>query len=431
MKKVIKGLAILAVSSIAVCVIPPNAVYADRTAPRDETATSDRLAQVEAELERLRAENEARARREEEQRKKAEAAKKREAELRAREARARAERERKAAEEKAFSDALNRGAQFVLDGRYHDGLKALRDFVKAHPYSADGWYWISLAHHALGDYDRAQSAVSIALEIDPYYPQLTKTPSGLEPRDLRGRNSRKEPRPLMSVLPVKPVIPENLAITPVTISFPVLRYGVRGDGETKPSSYDGRDPVSGAYLEYLPYPPNEPGKTGRWQSDEKFTEISRWRFRVDRMGLLKDPKTPIAWRSAYPYEIYFWTGTEWARARRHKVYYDHRESFADTLAQAQEHIRNVLDQRGFVWNDADTAALTASATHMNYKWMGEVDTEPAHQRADKRAREHFIYDSWDAVSHDIYGYDNEDDHDGGRVESSGPSSPERADDLYY
>lgn len=393
--------------------------YADRNAPPDETATGDRISQIEAELQRLRDENAAREAREAAAAKRAEEQRRQAAERRARAERERKAREQEAARQKAFSDALNRGIEFVENGRYVDGLKALRDFAKKNPYSADAWYWIALAHNALGDYDRAQYAANIALEIDPYYPPLTKTPSGLEPMPKRTRQTNKEPRPSMSVLPVKPLLPINLALEPVTISFPVLRNGSHDvqpmEGDDVTSYYDGRDPVTGAWLEYLPYPPNEPGRTVAWQRDEKFTEISRWRFRVDRMGLLKDPQVPIAWRGSHPYEVYFWTGTEWARVRRVRVYYDHKETFEDTLAHAQESIRDLLDQKGYQWNPGDTPALAASASHMRYMWMGEIDLEPAHKRAEKLAAEHFIYDSWEPL---------EGMHEGGGEGGSRESSPE-------
>lgn len=411
--------------------------YADRNAPPDETATGDRISQIEAELQRLRDENAAREAKEAEAAKRAAEQRRKAAEQRARAERERQARERQAAQQRAFSEALNRGIEFIEKGRYRDGLTALREFAKAHPYSADAWYWLAIAHNALGDYDRAQYAANIALEIDPYYPPLTKTPSGLEPVPYRTRQGRKEPRPSMSVLPIKPLLPMDLALTPVTVSFPVLRYGSHDvypqEGDDVTAYYDGRDPVTGAWLEYLPYPPNEPGRTVAWQRDEKFTEISRWRFRVDRMGILKDPQVPVAWRGSHPYELYFWTGTEWARVRRTRVYFDHRESFEDTLAHAQESIRDLLQQRGYRWNPGDTAALAASASHMRYMWMGEIDVEPAHQRADKLAREHFIYDSWEPFDRQEGGDGGNSDHDNSST-GGGGSSPGQSDsgggDLY-
>lgn len=423
MKGLVRAAAAIAISAALTAAVP-DTLFADRTAPSDETAAGDRISQVEDEIRRLRDELAARDRRDAEAKRRAEAQRKRAAEQRAKAERERKAREAKLAEERRFSAELERGANFILDGRYRDGLVVMRQFAKAHPYSPDAWYWIALAHNALGDYDRAQYAANIALEIDPYYPALTKTPSGLEPMPKRDKHTRKEPRPSMSVLPVKPVLPTNLALTPITVSFPVLRKGEKEDGERHYG--DDRDPVTGSYLEYLPYPPNEPGRTVRWMQDEKFMEISRWRFRVDRMGILEDPQTPIAWRSSYPYEVYFWTGSEWARARRQRVYYDHRESFDDTLARSKEGIREIMDQRDYRWNPGDTPALAAMASHMKFMWMGPISTEPAYERLEELDRRHFIYDSWEQIELPNDG----DDRVEQEAERESPSSPTVERDYY-
>jgi hypothetical protein len=233
----------------------------------------------------------------------------------------------------------------------------------------------------LGDYDKAQYAVNRALYFDPYYPELVKTPNGLQQVPLRTKAQRKEPRPSMSVLPVKQPMPANLLLEPVVISFPFL---VEAEG---PQYGEAADPVTGAYLQYVPYPPEPLGTTVAWMQSERWNEISRWRLRVDRMGILMEPRVPIAWKGSRPYEIYFWTGDEWARVRRKgsrpgegKAAYD------DILFSAQESIAEVLNDRGFVWNEADTPALAAVASLMRYKWMGSIDIMDAAVRAEKRAR---------------------------------------------
>jgi hypothetical protein len=178
-----------------------------------------------------------------------------------------------------------------------------------------------------------------------------------------------------------------------------------------------------------------PGRTVVWQQSEAFTEISRWRFRVDRMGILTDPRVPVAWKGSHPYEVYFWTGTEWARARRQRVYFDHRESFDDTLAHAQESIRELLEERGYLWNENDTPALAASASHMRYMWVGDIDLGAAHERAEKMARERFVYDSWDEISDDLRrdndnGNDGSSGRSGNRGRGSGGGRKESPSDYY-
>jgi tetratricopeptide (TPR) repeat protein len=266
----------------------------------------------------------------------------------------------------------------------------LRGFLDEHPDSTDAWYWMSRAHQALGDYDKAQIAANMALNIDPYYPDLVKTPNGIQPMPRLTKQQRKEPRPSMSVLPIKQPLPANLLLEPVVISFPILvKSESAGQDGFANSMYEpgGRDPLTGAYLQYVPYPPQPLGATVRWMQSEKFNEISRWRFRVDRMGILMEPRVPIAWKGSHPYEVYFWTGDEWARVRRERVAFDYVEKYDDILTSARDSITEVLHDRGFVWYEPDTPALAAVASHMRYMWMGDIDLMDAEFRADKRARE--------------------------------------------
>jgi tetratricopeptide (TPR) repeat protein len=255
----------------------------------------------------------------------------------------------------ASEDMKNRmmasGRGFVENGRFQSAINTLQGFLDANPRSAEGWYWISRAHHALGEYDRAQTALNIALEIDPHYPLIAETPSGLEPRPLLTKQQKKEPRPSLSILPVKPPLPANLPLEPVVISFPFLA----GEG-----------------LRYVPYPPEPRGTTASWMQDKRFNEISRWRFRVDRMGILSEPRTAVAWKGTRPYEVYFWTGAEWARARRKKKAAG-ASRYDDILYGARADIASLLEAEKFVWNDSDTPSLAACASLMRYIWMGEID----------------------------------------------------------
>ncbi|MDR1511050.1 MAG: tetratricopeptide repeat protein [Synergistaceae bacterium] len=298
-----------------------------------------------------------------ERRRKAEETARRAREKAAREARKAAEedaaRRRRETQEKALAaseDMVNRtiaaGRGLVESGRFQSAIGVFQRFLDNNPHSADGWYWISRAHHALGEYDRAQAALNIAIEIDPYYPLLAKTPSGLEPRPFLTKERKKEPRPSMSLMPVKPTLPANVALEPVTVSFPYLASGD---------------------LRYLPYPPESRGRTAAWMDGERFNEISRWRFRVDRMGILKEPRTAVAWKGTRPYEVYFWTGGEWARIRRNSVGAGRKARYGDIFYGAGDGIAAVLNARGFVWNESDTHTLAAAASLMRYMWMGEID----------------------------------------------------------
>jgi hypothetical protein len=201
------------------------------------------------------------------------------------------------------------------------------------------------------------------------------------------KQQKKEPRPSMSVLPVKQPLPANLLLEPVVISFPILiesEAQANGEYDSSRLEPEGADPLTGAYLQYGPLIPDPLGATVRWMQSEKFNEISRWRFRVDRMGILTDPRVPIAWKGSRPYEVYFWTGEEWARVRRSGT---KRVAYDETLYRARESMREVLADRNFQWYEPDTPSLAANASLMRYKWVGDVDLIDAEIRAEKRAGE--------------------------------------------
>lgn len=364
----------------------PDALYANGNTPPAETKKNeDPCAEVKARLAKLEAEKRAREKRLAEARKKAAA--KKVAAAKTKKAAVKQTPPPKPSSEDIAMEMLFTGGRMVEEGRYKSALRTLRNFVKLKPRSTDGWYLISRAHHALGDYDRAQLAANIALQIDPDYPPLTKTPNGLQPVPRPTKQSNKEPRPSMSVLPVKQPVPARLPLEPVIISFPLLMGADDVPDATDMRDPSDRDPVTGAWLRYSPYPPLARGQTVAWQQNERFMEISRWRFRVDRMAILKEPRVVVAWKGTYPYEVYFWTGTEWARARREKLGFDWVERYDDILYLSQERIRSVLADRNYRWSERDTSAVAAAASAMRYWWQGEIDLGDAKSRVEKRERD--------------------------------------------
>lgn len=394
-------LILYAFSCAAALTVAPVPSHADAKSPPEESIRREEDKKQEADEQRKKDETARKARekraaetrrREEAARKKAQAAKKAEDERLAKEA------AQRAASQDMVMRALSVGQNLVENGRYRSAVRVLGSFLAEHPESTDAWYWISRAYHALGDYDKAQHAANRVLYFDPYYPALVKTPSGLQPMPDLTRGQKKEPRPSMSVLPVKQPLPANLLLEPVVISFPILverELSEEGYFANSLGEPDGYDPITGAYLQYAPYPPHPLGATVRWMQSEKFNEISRWRFRVDRMGILMEPRVPIAWKGSRPYEIYFWTGDEWARVRRKGSGPGEtggsrpggRERYDDILYRAQDSIAEVLNDRNFVWYEPDTPSLAANASLMRYKWVGNVDLMDAEERAIKRAIE--------------------------------------------
>ncbi|MDR1514373.1 MAG: tetratricopeptide repeat protein [Synergistaceae bacterium] len=374
-----------------ILLLTPAPSYSDAKSPPDESVHSDedKNKEVEKKQKKDEAARIAREKHAAEERRRAEAAKKRAAAAKkAEDAKLAKEAAQRAASQDMVMRTLFIGQNLVENGRYRSAVRVLEGFLSEHGDSTDAWYWISRAYQALGNYEKAQYAVNRALYFDPYYQALVKIPNGLEPVPVRTKGQKKEPRPSMSVLPVKQPLPANLLLEPVVISFPILverEFPEDGDFANSLEEPDGYDPITGAYLEYVPYPPHPLGATVRWMQSEKFNEISRWRFRVDRMGILMEPRVPIAWKGSNPYEIYFWTGDEWARVRRKGTRFDERERYDDILYRAQDSIAEVLGDRDFVWYEPDTPSLAANASLMRYKWVGNVDLMDAESRAIKRA----------------------------------------------
>ena len=271
--------------------------------------------------------------------------------------------------------AWKQGQHLVETGDYRSAISFLQRYIRDHAPSADAWYWLSRAHHALGDYDRSQDAANIALQLDPLYPALTKAPSGLQPLPIKTKATRGDPPPSMAVLPIKPVLPTGIQLTPVTISPPY--FNISGD-----KRLSGDIPAEGRGvpgLIYKPYPPLPRGKTPAWMQKERFQEISRWRHRVDRIGILEKPRVPIAWRGDRPSVIFLWTGKEWARINGRRVLIrgnilgrSTTEKASSSLRRTREEIEQFLTEKGFVWHEADTPALASQTAHWRYAWADTV-----------------------------------------------------------
>lgn len=361
-----------------------GAVSSDVTAKEADAAREAEARRKELEAKRIAAKRAEEARRAAEKKAAARAA----AEKAAAEA---ARREAEAAAER-HARALREGRRLVEEGQFLTAARYLSRILSGeYANSAEGWYWLSRAHHALGDYDRAQWAANVALELDPYYPALTKTPSGLQPLP-KPQKDDKGPKPSMSVLPVVQPIPIGRGLEPTVISLPILELrsgdvAVSDDASEAALALgldDEREPGSDftpARLRYEPYPPLPAGRTISWMQGERFGEISRWRFRVDSMAILEDLGVPVAWKGVRPYEIYFWTGSEWARFRN-----TGKQRVDDALLRVLDSLRDVLEENGFAWDEADTPALASAAMGMRYWWTGGIDLSEARRRAEEKVQ---------------------------------------------
>ena len=258
------------------------------------------------------------------------------------------------------------GQRLVEEGDYRTAISFLKRYIRANPPSADAWYWLSRAHHAVGDYDRAQDAANVALQINPTYPALTKTPSGLQPMPPAGTLEARTPPPSVSVLPIKPVLPARIVLTPVPLSLPFLNRS-----EDRALSDDNGN--TRGVLTHIPYPPLQRGRSVVWMQQPAFQEISRWRHQVDRVGILASPRLPVAFRGTRPSVLFIWTGDQWVRVKGERMVKRRRmEDARSSLGAVKEELHDLANHTGFYWDESDTPALASQAAHWRFAWAGDI-----------------------------------------------------------
>lgn len=258
------------------------------------------------------------------------------------------------------------GQRLVEEGDYRTAISFLKRYIRGNTPSADAWYWLSRAHHALGDYDRAQDAANVALQINPSYPPLTKTPSGLQPMPPSGTLEPGTPPPSVSVLPIKPVLPTRIFLTPVPLSLPILNKS-----EDRALSDDNGN--KRGMLTHVPYPPLEKGRSVVWMQQSAFQEISRWRHQVDRIGILASPRLPVAFRGTRPSVLFIWTGEQWVRVKGERMVKRRRMEDARTsLGAVKEELHELADHTRFYWHESETPALASQVAHWRYAWAGDI-----------------------------------------------------------
>ena len=103
--------------------------------------------------------------------------------------------------------------------------------------------------------------------------------------------------------------------------------------------------------------------------DSKFMAVSKWQNTVDRIGVLENPKTPVAWKGDYPLVIYAWNGLEWIQLTTNQKHVSalntiRRKIYNFTVSANKLNALN--------WNDNDTNILSQYAAIWNYKWLGTI-----------------------------------------------------------
>lgn len=105
-----------------------------------------------------------------------------------------------------------------------------------------------------------------------------------------------------------------------------------------------------------------------WMTHPGFLEVSRWSALVDRMAILDKPRVPIAWKGDVPSVLFAWTGKSWYAMRSP----GEGLGVADILRHNIYSLVRMVNQNGFLWNDAETPALANQATIWGYLWMGHL-----------------------------------------------------------
>ena len=247
-------------------------------------------------------------------------------------------------EQEVVRQAWRAGQQMVEEGRLKGAVVYLRQYLALKPRSVDGWYWLGRAFAAQGDYERAQNAFGRAVAIDPEYPALTP-----DRRDLW----------------LRPMVVHSPWKAP-------LLAGTRVPAQAPASG----DAASGApaSLDLPPAPPGSQPAEGwvvvsAWMTDPRFTAVGDWRVTVDRMGLMDQPRVPVAWKGDKPSVVYAWGGDGWFTLRPEEL-----ESPQDVLGRSRSLLLARTKETGWVLGKESEQYLPVQVRSWRFQWLGTVLT---------------------------------------------------------
>ena len=127
---------------------------------------------------------------------------------------------------------------------------------------------------------------------------------------------------------------------------------VRQKGYTRAQMANGQN-----YSTYIP----------DWTFSPTFMAIGNWKGTVDRIGVLSDPATPVAWSGKNPKVIYAWTGKGW-----HQINVKESTPPLSAIRHDYTKLRRYLRQSGFKWYQQDMPILAQQAKAWGYYWLGEI-----------------------------------------------------------
>ena len=107
-----------------------------------------------------------------------------------------------------------------------------------------------------------------------------------------------------------------------------------------------------------------------WAANPSFNAIGSWNRLVDRMGILDNPRVPIAWKGDRPKAIYAWTGRSWYQMTSSSINIPERPS--EMLKDHLYALTRMVHGNNMRWSDSDTPLLAHQAAVWGYLWMGRL-----------------------------------------------------------
>lgn len=183
----------------------------------------------------------------------------------------------------------------------------------------------------LKPYDAKVSSVAPVLDTDKVPASMTIKPAGalISPNDS---------------ISLELNTPEILEIDVTPITKPEIKYE-----KTQKNQYI---PPSADYIQ-----------------NSDFMAISKWKNSVDRIGVLDNPKIPIAWKGDYPEVIYAWTGIQWYQISPRKK---HASALSIIRRENYNLVIHANKANALNWNDNDSYILSQYAMRWGYQWLGDI-----------------------------------------------------------
>jgi len=127
-----------------------------------------------------------------------------------------------------------------------------------------------------------------------------------------------------------------------------------------------------------PVPPSMPPSGGMilptympsWAVNPSFNAIGSWSRLVDRMGILDNPRVPIAWKGDRPKALFAWTGKSWYQMTSSSI--DIPERPSEMLKNHLYSLTRMVHGNNMRWSDTDTPLLAHQAAVWGYLWMGRL-----------------------------------------------------------